>query len=407
LVISIPPGDNAAGFEVQTGPQLDETEYRVLWESVVQGDIPTLQEFIARGRLSSGRLCDMNGHSIFWNALAYQQQQVAMFLLQHFPPGSAKGIDLMEVHARRKDTLLHLCVYFQYFTAQVAELFQSIFLGIGQVDINSLQAYWSRVNTDFETFLHCAAARRNFWVLRYVTSHAGELLLQRNGRASALEVLFEKLEEVGVSCPTLSAPEVEVKQSCLNFKRYLPTTTDRTAFADVELEVQQSTGIYRVPAHRCVLGAASGVFHQELLECPSGRPLVIDPLSCRSSKVLDTVLTFIYSSQISCDYSEDGCELWQLLCFSARYRLPEPLWRYARCALLQAIRNSAFSAVIPFLLEARHEIALSESEAYYISYVYLRNQVAETHREPSRKSTEALLSALTEIELQAMTVLGA
>eukprot|EP00434_Breviolum_minutum_P045544 symbB.v1.2.040858.t1/scaffold7600.1/size10347/1 len=138
---------------------------------------------------------------------------------------------------------------------------------------------------------------------------------------------------------------------------------------------------------------AAGVFHQELLECPSGRPLVIDPLSCRSSKVLDTVLTFIYSSQISCDYSEDGCELWQLLCFSARYRLPEPLWRYARCALLQAIRNSAFSAVIPLLLEAvrwaRHEIALSESEAYYISYVYLRNQVAETHREPSRKSTEA------------------
>ena len=27
-------------------------------------------------------------------------------------------------------------------------------------------------------------------------------------------------------------------------------------------QVQQSTGIYRVPAHRCVLGAASGVFRE-------------------------------------------------------------------------------------------------------------------------------------------------
>ena len=25
---------------------------------------------------------------------------------------------------------------------------------------------------------------------------------------------------------------------------------------------------------------------------------------------------------------QDGCELWQLLCFSARYHLPEPLWRH-------------------------------------------------------------------------------
>lgn len=27
-------------------------------------------------------------------------------------------------------------------------------------------------------------------------------------------------------------------------------------------------------------------------------------------------------------FQQDGCELWQLLCFSARYRLPEPLWRH-------------------------------------------------------------------------------
>lgn len=29
-------------------------------------------------------------------------------------------------------------------------------------------------------------------------------------------------------------------------------------FADVELEISEATGRYRVPAHRCVLGAASG-----------------------------------------------------------------------------------------------------------------------------------------------------
>lgn len=413
LVINIPPGDNNAlrseevnpTLTAPAGAQLDEREYRLLWESVVQGDIQMLQEFMTRGRLQSGRLCDMNGHSIFWNALAYQQQQVAMFLLHHFPPGSAQGIDLWEVHQRRKDTLLHLCVYFQYFSAPVAELFEVLFLGMGQVDSNSFQAYWNRANADSDTFLHCAAARRNFWVMRYVASHAGEILF-RNGRTSALEVLLEKLEEVGVSCPTADFPEMEVKRSWMDFSRYLPMA-EPTAFADMELEVQQSTGTYRVAAHRCVLGAASGVLHQEL--SAAGRVLLIDPLSCRSSKVLDTVLTFIYSSRISCDYREDGCLLWQLLCLCARYQLPEPLWRYARSALLLAVKNAVFTALatIPLLLEAKREVGLSESEACFIAHAYLRSaEASEALRDTSPKCNEAVFLALEEIELQAMSLLA-
>eukprot|EP00435_Cladocopium_sp_Y103_P039356 s662_g10.t1 len=265
------------------------------------GDIQMLQEFINRGRLQSGRLCDMNGHSIFWNALAYQQQQVAMFLLHHFPPGSAQGIDLWEVHQRRKDTLLHLCVYFQYFSAPVAELFEVLCLGMGQVDTNSFQAYWNRANADSDTFLHCAAARRNFWVIRYVASHAGEILFQRNGRTSALEVLLEKLEEVGVSCPTPDFPEMEVKRSWMDFSRYLPVA-ERTAFADMELEVQQSTGTYRVPAHRCVLGAASGsdgamgiapCAGEQLQNCCSTEPLASYPEARLQNGFKEEVATHI------------------------------------------------------------------------------------------------------------------
>eukprot|EP00435_Cladocopium_sp_Y103_P040997 s662_g11.t1 len=129
-----------------------------------------------------------------------------------------------------------------------------------------------------------------------------------------------------------------------------------------------------------------GVLHQEL--SATGRVLLIDPLSCRSSKVLDTVLTFIYSSQISCDYREDGCLLWQLLCLCARYQLPEPLWRYARSALLLAVKNAVFTAVatIPLLLEAKREVDLSEIEACFIAHVYLRSaEASEALRDASPK----------------------
>eukprot|EP00913_Durusdinium_trenchii_P011877 g11155.t1 len=130
---------------------------------------------------------------------------------------------------------------------------------MGQMHANPLQA-WSRANADSETFLHCAAARRNFWVMRFVASHAWELLFQQSVRANAIQVLLEKLEEVGVVRPAAAAPDVEVPQTWMNFAQYLPHRAERgSAFADVELEVQESSTCYRsIAAHRCVLGAASG-----------------------------------------------------------------------------------------------------------------------------------------------------
>ncbi|CAK9041721.1 unnamed protein product [Durusdinium trenchii] len=400
LVISIPPGHGDA--KDNEPPKLDERDYRMLWEAVVQGHVSVLQQFMARGLLQSGCLCDMNGHSIFWNALAYQQQQVAMFLLQHFPPGTPEGIDLMEIHARRKDTLLHLCVYFEDFSGPAAELFKSLFLGMGQMHANPLQA-WSRANADSETFLHCAAARRNFWVMRFVASHAWELLFQQSVRANAIQVLLEKLEEVGVVRPAAAAPDVEVPQTWMNFAQYLPHRAERgSAFADVELEVQESSTCYRsIAAHRCVLGAASGIFHQQLLECPSGRSILISPLSCRSWKVLDTALTFIYSSRISCDFSEDGFLLWQLLCLCSSYQLPEPLWRYARSALLRVLVDSTFAVVTPLLLEARDEVGLSDLEACFAAHTFLQSPEVALR---SCEQPQALLTALGEIERQAMSM---
>ncbi|CAE7516584.1 Rab23 [Symbiodinium sp. CCMP2592] len=185
-----------------------------LWQAVTEGDLRKLQDLVAAGLLHSGRVVDVNRHSIFWNALAFQQIKVAAFLLHHFPPGSAKGIDISEVHPRRQDTLLHLCLYIRDFSAAAAELFQQLYLGIGHVwNKAALQAYRSRPTATQDTFLHCAAARLNFWVLRYALSSADAvyMLQHRNcSNQSALEVLMLKLSEVHRSpSPSLvQAPQV-------------------------------------------------------------------------------------------------------------------------------------------------------------------------------------------------------
>jgi len=122
-----------------------------LWEAVTQGNLAKLEEMTAKGLLSSGRMLDANGHSIMWNAIAFQQPQIALFLLQRFPPGlGASGIDLSEVHAKRGDTLLHLCLYINEFSVHAADVFQRIFQGC--------KAMHEVVNHDGQSFLHVAFA---------------------------------------------------------------------------------------------------------------------------------------------------------------------------------------------------------------------------------------------------------
>ncbi|CAJ1409520.1 unnamed protein product [Effrenium voratum] len=407
LVLSIPGmpgrvGTSGSAYSCDSEElRPDSREYRELWEAVLEGNLAQLEDLLARGLLN-GRLCDVNGHSIFWNALAHQQVQVAMFLLHRFPPGGPRGIDLSEVHAKRGDTLLHLCVYLHHFSAPAAELFQSLFGSRPGWDAESLQAYRCRGNAELETVAHCAAARLNFWVLRFLAARELPLLFLRNRYGlTAVEVLLQKLQDANVSCPllaTLPLSEAEMaRPAWTDFTAYLPGRSQ--SFADLELEVQDETsGSCRVRAHRAILAAASGVLHQQLLDLPAGRPLLIDPLCCRSRKVLEMALTFLYCSQLSCDFAEDGFRLWQLLCLCATFHLPEPLWRFAKSAMLRTLGNPEFAAVAAVALEAREEIHLSGPEVCFVAHALLRSPEAALRKWPTEQQRQAEIDVTVALE---------
>lgn len=394
------PTQKISHTEVVTDPDL--------WQAVTEGDLRKLQDLVAAGLLRSGRVVDVNRHSIFWNALAFQQIKVAAFLLHHFPPGSAQGVDISEVHPRRQDTLLHLCLYLRDFSACAAEVFQQLYLGIGHAWTKAaLQAYRSRPTATQDTFLHCAAARLNFWVLRYALSSADAvyLLQHRNcSNQSALEVLMLKLSEVHRSpSPSLVQAPQEAERPFVDFGKYLPTTdgsqdSREPAFADVELEVEDSGEVCRVPAHRAILGAASSVLHEQLVRCAPGRPLRINPLCCHSKQVLLTALGFLYRSRLHCNFSEDGFLLWQLLCLCTEYDLPKPLWRYAKAALLAAVTQTRYAPVLPVLLEARAQVGLDQEEAAAISYALLCHHEVGLKGMPIEEQSQVILIALGIVE---------
>ncbi|CAK0798923.1 unnamed protein product [Prorocentrum cordatum] len=168
-----------------------------VWRAVVKGRLPKVQELAARGQLTSGRMQDHNGHSVFWNAVAFQQPEVALWLLRRFPPGPEPGVDLAEEHARRGDTLLHLCLYLTEFRGPAAEVFSAIFA--------SPEVRRERANEGGQTFLHVAAARLNFWVLRLVLSRAPELVglfcaRDKHG-LSPTDALMRRVGEVSGAVP--------------------------------------------------------------------------------------------------------------------------------------------------------------------------------------------------------------
>eukprot|EP00931_Biecheleriopsis_adriatica_P011237 TRINITY_DN11230_c0_g1_i1.p1 TRINITY_DN11230_c0_g1~~TRINITY_DN11230_c0_g1_i1.p1 ORF type:complete len:751 (+),score=157.16 TRINITY_DN11230_c0_g1_i1:52-2253(+) len=394
-----------------------------LWQAVMEGNMQQLEELAAMGVLSSGQQLDAKGHSVFWNAIAFQQPKVALFLLHQFPPGSCNGVDLAEVHAQTADTLLHLCLHISDFSEPAASLFRELFLGnVGHLDKLLLKALRSRYNEDLQTFFHIAAARLNFWVLRFALSSAPELtpLLwcwDVRGQ-SPLDVLLQKMSELGASPPIpLLQPvqEAGAPMEWMDFSKYVPVADARldpdsaAAFADVEIEVEDADephGIHRVMAHRAILGASSGAMHQLLSELAPGRALKIDPLCCRSRKVLVSALAFVYCGRLSCDFAEDGFLLWQLLCLCARYGLPEPLRRYALSALLRRLIDVRYAAITPVLLQASKEVGLSPDEACFVACAMLRSPEAALgsagSKEGQKRQAEAVLNALAEVERHAL-----
>jgi len=390
-----------------------------LWQAVAKGDLQTLEELVSKDVLSSGRLLDLNGHTIFWNALAFQQPEVALFLLATFPPGTevGTGVNLQEVHPKLGDTLLHLCLCVTHFSEPAAELFRRIFIGGFAGDAaerggtaSDHKVLWCQENRDGQTFFHVAADRLNFWVLRFALSWSPEIAsllwsCDSKGRCP-LEELLQRVQApvVPPGPPTLQASQL----AWLDFSKYAPSSV-APAFADVELQVEDvaaESGTSSVMAHRAVLGACSSTLHDMLLHADASRPFCIDPMCCRSRRVLVCVLDFVYHASLSCDFADDGFLLWQLLCLCVQYGLPQPLTRYARSTLMQTLSDQKFASIMPVLLQACHEVGLSSEEVCFVACAILRSPEAalpDGHgKEAQDQQTQVLLAALAEVERHAL-----
>lgn len=432
---SAPATDNTAGSEALAIPvsgalfanvdaTLPQNCNALMWHAIVKGDLDALKSFVALGVLTTGRLLDTNGHTIFWNAVAFQQPAAALWLLQEFPPegGEGVGVDLSEVHARRGDSLVHLCLYMTDFTAQAAELFRIIFLARSKS--NEPLVPYRDANKNGQNFLHVAAARLNFWVIHFALANcpkAAALFHNKDNTGYApADILLHRTEEVTGTLPFRTTPPPPPwprapMPSWCPFSQHRPRPCSAVggappAFADVALEVEDRAaegGVARTMAHRVVLAANSRILDSLVRGLALGGTLRLDGLCCRSGVVLDSVLTFLYSGELTeCSFFSNGFLLWQLLCLCAQYALPPPLTNFARRSLLRVLRDKQHAAVVPVLLQASDHVGLTLDETTFVACTYLTNLGLGFYCDSGAASidkVEVLLAALIEVERFVLT----
>lgn len=391
----------------------DLTTIDAIWRATIQGDIAYLESLSTRKVLQSARLKDRNGgHTIFWNAIAFQQTTLALWLLKRFPPGSHGGVDLTEVHPRRNDSLLHLCLYLNSFTEDAATLFRAIFPSDDKAKRStgdSDKDQCALTNHNGQTFLHIAAVRMNFWVMQHVMSCAASVLHLFHVRDSAgltpLEILLRRLTEVGAVPPRPSLAPMPKSQmpNWMGLARFAPTLQagKPMPFIDLKVEVEEPSmegGKWSVDVHRVVLGAASPALDAHIRKLSSGEPLRIDPKCCRSSKVLMFVVQFLYGTEAICDFSKDAFLLWQLFCTSAQYALPAALKKFAKSALLSSIAEPEFGPVVRALLQSADKVGLQAEEAGYVACQFLGSPDSLAACGSDDGQLKALAAALREVE---------
>jgi len=398
-----------------------------LWHAVVQGNTEIVEAMIAQGALVSGRTCDPQGHSVFWDAVAFQKAEVALLLLRHFPPGDReagstaaaqaqreRGVDLLETHARRGDTLLHLASCFEVFTPKVAELFAAIFEGTSGDHHRSC-------NAQGQSFLHIAAVKPHVWILRFAAQHNLDALFSAtDGAGWSPRILVEHhLAQRGIAeqpppLPTLAAARVPPWCRLGSVKPSTPGGT-RPPFADVALEIQDEVleKTVQVFAHRVVLAANSEVLHEQLLQLGRGdggdaspassstsSPVVaipVDSQCCRSADVALFALRFLYTGEPACDFEGNGHLLWQLTCLCAKYRLPAPLLAWAHDALLSCLDDPRYGDVVPVLLRAAEPISLGPEARRFVARRFIGKDAAWSGVEADKRA-RTLEIALGELE---------
>ncbi|CAK9010979.1 BTB domain-containing protein [Durusdinium trenchii] len=345
-------------FVTPGGTMLSTPE--VLWRAIVHGDLASVESIIRLGGLVSGRTQDPSGHSVLWNAIAFERPEVALLLLRYFPPDVLHGVALGELHQRNGNSLLHLVSGFQHFSAQCEGLFAMLFERMPE-------ALRIHRNLRGQSFLHIAAGRRNFWILNYAASRglASQFSVSDTGGFSPQRLLGQHLELMQLHRPELKVGGTKMPAWCTFGGLQPPAAGVKAPFVDVALEVGEDQRVY---AHKVILAAGSQKWHQHLrMPCSNGDMQVLKITSCDSVEVVNFALRYLYTGNTElCSFQKDCAKLRALLLFCQSEELPSSLVAWVADSLLQA--ESGFVASL--LLEAPR-LGLPPAAQRYLAYRFI------------------------------------
>lgn len=370
----------------------------LLWHSVTKGDFAAVVAIMQHGGLPSARVCDPQGHSVFWDAVAFHQADIALLLLQHFPPANSDvGVNLGEAHERTGNTLLHMAAKMQPFSQSAKQLFVELFESMPQ-------ALTAQRNFNGQTFLHMAAANMNFWLLRFALQHGLVGLISEKDDAdwTPRGLLAHALaaKRVAEYPPVRGLPEADMAVSLPPWCRlgtFQPPKPGAAPqpFADCAVEVKDAKrGAMRIHAHRVILAGCSSVFRKELdaLRPPSGeldntapsigacrRPheapnlVHVDPSCCSNVDIVHHVLSYLYKADVSWCGSCDASDLMQALCFVHKYGFPRTLVVRLQDALLRSLSGEKSHALIPLIFKQAENLGFGGAAQLYLARRFICN----------------------------------
>jgi len=310
-----------------------------LWHAVHVGDQAIVTKLVDQG-LCNARLRDGSGHTILWHAIAFDHVGLAKYMLDTFPPGSPQGVDVNEFHARKGDTLLHLLCQRKTFGTQLALIFKRIAAA-------APAPLWQKVNHLGFTFMQIAANALNFWVLTFVLrnfpTYAKALVCMPHN--APLKTLAEVVAQPAP--PTFAKPE-PFPEHFRVAEMLQQDETGSVPYADVAFDVgPQGKATGRFLAHRMVVASQSCVLF-DTLERASLMELSregiwaaivrVDPRI--SQEVWRSVLQYMYTGTIKCQYSDTAEKVVELLLACSVYKLPKPLLDYAQVCLYTLLPGS-------------------------------------------------------------------
>jgi len=375
----------------------------VVWRAVVEGDVQAVASMIHKGGLVSGRMRDSRGHTMLWDAIAFGSIEVALLLLKTFPPDLAHGVDLGELHARNGNSLLHLASGLKPFTSQAEGLFAMLFERMPE-------AFQIHQNQRRQTFIHIAAARLNFYVLKYAAMRGlGTLFTGPDGAGWTPQALLDyHLSErnIGNELPAVDGCQFRLPPWCSLGALQPPSLGTPPQFSDMVVDVRDKLrGRVELHAHRVILAGCSRTWHRILSGRRSRGPstmatpavLSLDPAYCSSADVALFAVRFLYTGNLDCSFKSDSSLLMQLVRLCSSCRLPAPLCVWASNALLRCLDDPGSDLQAGALMAEADNFGLAPAARCFLARRLFASDAA-VRAVPERDRDRVIEAALGALE---------